>query len=209
MIGRLYSYRGDFYKVIGSGHLFMKHNLMKKQGSSTLPKIGLVDLAPKKIHPVVKKRSSDNEQKRLSLKSGEKNQDALSTPRTEKDKAKEVGSSKISVEDNEDVEVLDDVALTRKAKKPRISFSKSSQNLAAEVRESEERDKGTELQNLEGPDHSHLVRIREILEGEPSDINPEVFDMIPPHFQRVLTTIDSFWTHGWATTLLSLPLESS
>ncbi|KAL2489820.1 hypothetical protein Fot_43112 [Forsythia ovata] len=31
-IGRLYSYKGDFYRVIGLDHLFVKHNLMKKQG---------------------------------------------------------------------------------------------------------------------------------------------------------------------------------
>ncbi|KAL2551661.1 hypothetical protein Fot_05568 [Forsythia ovata] len=81
VIGQLYSYRGDFYGVIGSDHLFVKHNLMKKQGSSTLPKIGL---AAKKITPVVKKKSSDNEQKRvlvgLSLKGGEKNQDVPPNP---------------------------------------------------------------------------------------------------------------------------------
>ncbi|KAL2557669.1 hypothetical protein Fot_02408 [Forsythia ovata] len=106
----------------------------------------------------------------------------LGVKRTKKDKAKQVGSSKISVEDDEDVEVLEDVALTKKSKKPRIAFSKSSQNLVTEVRKSEERDKGTESQNSEGLDHSHLVHIREILEGEPSGINPEVFDMIHPHF---------------------------
>ncbi|KAL2509722.1 hypothetical protein Fot_33369 [Forsythia ovata] len=57
---------------------------MKKQGSSSLPKIGLVGLAAKKIHPVVKKNSSVNDQRKilagLSLKGGEKNQDVLLPP---------------------------------------------------------------------------------------------------------------------------------
>ncbi|KAL2529664.1 hypothetical protein Fot_22265 [Forsythia ovata] len=48
-------------------------------GSSLLPKIGLEGLAAKKIPPVAKKKSSDNDQKRilpgLSLKGGEKDKD--------------------------------------------------------------------------------------------------------------------------------------
>ncbi|KAL2544522.1 Uncharacterized protein Fot_13755 [Forsythia ovata] len=49
-------------------------------GSSSLPKIGLAGLAAKKIPLVAKKKSSDNDQKRilagLSLKDGEKDKDA-------------------------------------------------------------------------------------------------------------------------------------
>ncbi|KAL2553915.1 hypothetical protein Fot_07534 [Forsythia ovata] len=83
VISWLYSFK-DFYGVIGSDHLFVKHNLMKKQGnrlrlssvlfvyllllvfsktvfcglffgSSALPKIGLAGLATKKIPPVIKR----------------------------------------------------------------------------------------------------------------------------------------------------------
>ncbi|KAL2538426.1 hypothetical protein Fot_19817 [Forsythia ovata] len=53
-------------------------------GLSSLPKIGLAGLASKKIPPVVKKKSSDNDQKRtfagLSLKGGEKDQDVPTVP---------------------------------------------------------------------------------------------------------------------------------
>ncbi|KAL2528221.1 hypothetical protein Fot_20822 [Forsythia ovata] len=32
VISQIYSFKGDFFEVIGSDHLFVKHNLMKKQG---------------------------------------------------------------------------------------------------------------------------------------------------------------------------------
>ncbi|KAL2493883.1 hypothetical protein Fot_37640 [Forsythia ovata] len=100
--------------------------------------------------------------------------------------------------DEEDMEILKESMLTRKAKKPQTTSSKSSQNLAVEVGESAEGDKEIEPQISKGPDYKQLVHSRKILEGEPSDINPEVFDMIPPHLQWTLTTVDLFWTHGWA-----------
>ncbi|KAL2520850.1 hypothetical protein Fot_24796 [Forsythia ovata] len=53
-------------------------------GSSLLPNIGLAGLAAKKIPLVVKKKSSDNDQKRiltgLSLKGREKDQNVLPIP---------------------------------------------------------------------------------------------------------------------------------
>ncbi|KAL2529456.1 hypothetical protein Fot_22057 [Forsythia ovata] len=196
-----------------------------------MPKIRLAGLAAKRIHPVVKKKSSDNDQKKiiagLSLKGGEKSQDVptvavdlrqttlvltaspqglqimvhkreLGVKRVEKDKAKEVGSSRIIVGDDEDVEVLEDVALTRKAKKPWNASSKSPHNIFVEVRESEDNDKENESRGSEGPDCDYSAHIRKFFEGEPSDISCEVYDMIHPHLQRALATVDSFWTRGWA-----------
>ncbi|KAL2529193.1 hypothetical protein Fot_21794 [Forsythia ovata] len=57
---------------------------MKKQGSSTLPKIWLASLAAKKIPPVMKEKSSNHDHKMtltsLSLKGGEKDQDTTLVP---------------------------------------------------------------------------------------------------------------------------------
>ncbi|KAL2502394.1 hypothetical protein Fot_36242 [Forsythia ovata] len=57
---------------------------LSHQRSSTLPKSGLAGLAAKRIHSVVKNKSSDNDQKKilagLSLKGGEKNQDVPPAP---------------------------------------------------------------------------------------------------------------------------------
>ncbi|KAL2515685.1 hypothetical protein Fot_29656 [Forsythia ovata] len=108
--------------------------------------------------------------------------------RSEKESAKGAGyegggSSRPSTRDEEDVEVLEETALTRKAKRPRTASSKSLQNLATEV------DKSTEIaQGSEEPNYNHLVHIRKIIEWRPSNMDPEVFNMIPPHLQRTLTT---------------------
>ncbi|KAL2502283.1 hypothetical protein Fot_36131 [Forsythia ovata] len=133
----------------------LKRTAMCILGSSSLPKIGLAGLATKKILPVVKKKSSDNDQKKilfgLSLKSGEKDQDVptvpsnprqtvlvpsisplglqimvqkqeLGTNETEKKKTKGTGSdigqsSKWPLEDDDDLEVLEEVGLSKKARK--------------------------------------------------------------------------------------------
>ncbi|KAL2501354.1 hypothetical protein Fot_35202 [Forsythia ovata] len=42
MISRLYSFKENFYGVIGSDHLFVKHNLMKKQAGNIYTKIVLI-----------------------------------------------------------------------------------------------------------------------------------------------------------------------
>ncbi|KAL2501222.1 hypothetical protein Fot_35070 [Forsythia ovata] len=55
-ICKLYAYKGDFSFIICSDHLFVKHGLMKKQGSNNLPKIGLADLAVKKFLTVVREK---------------------------------------------------------------------------------------------------------------------------------------------------------
>ncbi|KAL2502119.1 Uncharacterized protein Fot_35967 [Forsythia ovata] len=61
VIGKLYSFKGDSFGVICSYHLFVKHQLMKRSGSNALPKIGLAGLAAKKIHPVMKGKTTDQE----------------------------------------------------------------------------------------------------------------------------------------------------
>ncbi|KAL2552542.1 hypothetical protein Fot_06161 [Forsythia ovata] len=94
------------------------------------------------------------------------------------------GFSRPSTKDEEDVEVLEEIALTRKAKRPGTASSKSPQKLAVGGDESTETDKEVKPQGSEGPDYNHFVHIRKILEGGPYHINPEVFDMIPPHLQR-------------------------
>ncbi|KAL2549510.1 Uncharacterized protein Fot_11040 [Forsythia ovata] len=79
VIGKLYSFKEDFYGIVGSDHLYFKHNLMKKQGSSYLPRIGLASLAAKRIPSEIKEKSSDHDQKKtlagLSLNGGEKDKD--------------------------------------------------------------------------------------------------------------------------------------
>ncbi|KAL2508917.1 hypothetical protein Fot_32564 [Forsythia ovata] len=159
VISRLYFYKGDFYGLIGSDHLFVKHNLIKKQGSSSLPKIGMASLASKKIPRMMKKKSFANDQKRtlvgLSLKGGEKDQDTahVSTyPRVcklwhkskiwgprewRRKKTKEAGSevggsSKRSQRNEDDLEVLEEEWLSKKARKPRTVSSRSHQNMVAE-----------------------------------------------------------------------------
>ncbi|KAL2493711.1 hypothetical protein Fot_37468 [Forsythia ovata] len=102
----------------------------------------------------------------------------LGAKRAKEEKAKGVGSeigvsSRSSMGDEEDMEILEESMLTRKAKKPRTASSKSSQNLVADASESVEGDKEMEPKNSEGPDYNQLVHIRKILEGEPSNINPE------------------------------------
>ncbi|KAL2489264.1 hypothetical protein Fot_42556 [Forsythia ovata] len=83
VIGDLYSYNGDFSGIIYSDHLFVKHHLMKRLESNALPKIGLAGLAAKKIHPVMKGKTNDHDQKRtlskLSFKAGEKDQTSASS----------------------------------------------------------------------------------------------------------------------------------
>ncbi|KAL2553308.1 hypothetical protein Fot_06927 [Forsythia ovata] len=56
VLSKLYAYKGDFPSIICSDHLFVKHSLMKTQGSNTLPKIGLAGLAAKKIPPMALKK---------------------------------------------------------------------------------------------------------------------------------------------------------
>ncbi|KAL2551973.1 hypothetical protein Fot_05647 [Forsythia ovata] len=51
---------------------------------------------------------------------------------------------------------------------------------------------------LEGLNYDQSVHIK-VLEGRPSDINLEVFNMIPPHLQWAITTVELFWTDGWAS----------
>ncbi|KAL2456714.1 hypothetical protein Fot_56711 [Forsythia ovata] len=109
--------------------------------SSSLPKIGLVGLAAKRIPLVVKKKSSDNDQKRtlagLSLK-GFANYDAEASgvsKRVEEAKAKGTGSNigqsfKWHLEDNDDLEVLEEGGLSKKARRPRTASSRSPQNMA-------------------------------------------------------------------------------
>ncbi|KAL2514214.1 hypothetical protein Fot_28185 [Forsythia ovata] len=101
------------------------------------------------------------------------------------------GFSRPSTKDEEDVEVLEEIALTRKAKRPGTASSKSPQKLAVGGDESTKTDKEVKPQGSEGPDYNHFVHIRKILEEGPYHINPEVFDMIPPHLQRALTTVDT------------------
>ncbi|KAL2551756.1 hypothetical protein Fot_05465 [Forsythia ovata] len=124
-------------------------------GSSSLSKIVLAGLAAKKIPPVLKKNSLNNDQKRilvgLSLKGGEKYQDAHLAPsdlmqttliptaslhdlqimvqnqelgaiKTEKEKIKGAnsdvgGSSKQSLRDKDDMEVLEEDELSKKVRK--------------------------------------------------------------------------------------------
>ncbi|KAL2529160.1 hypothetical protein Fot_21761 [Forsythia ovata] len=184
VIGWLYSFKEDFYGVIGSDHLFVKHNLMKKQvnvskidfcgyllRSSSLPKIGLASLAAKKIHLVMKKRSFDQDHKKnitgLSLKGREKDKNVVPTlidfrqtflvptgsswRSSNKWRPRELRERVLrELALKEDVEILEEIALTRKAKKSRTASSKSSQNLGAEVDESTEGDKEMEPQNSEG-----------------------------------------------------------
>ncbi|KAL2509101.1 hypothetical protein Fot_32748 [Forsythia ovata] len=114
----------------------------------------------------------------------------LGAKRAEEKKAKGVGSEvrvslRPSLGDEEDVEILEESTFTRKAKKPRTAFSKSSQNLAVEAGDSTEGDKEMKPQNSERPDYNQLVHIRKMIKGEPSNINPEVFDMIHPHLQQI------------------------
>ncbi|KAL2538372.1 hypothetical protein Fot_19763 [Forsythia ovata] len=75
-----------------------------------------------------------------------------------------MGSSRITVGDDEDVEVLEDVAFTRKAKKPRTAYSKSPQNIDAEVRESEVGDKKVESRSSEGLDCDHSAHMKKFFE---------------------------------------------
>ncbi|KAL2552286.1 Uncharacterized protein Fot_05905 [Forsythia ovata] len=74
----------EYVRELSRGHKDPETNSCEYcTGSSSLPKIDLASLAAKKIPSVVKKKSSDNDQRRilagLSLKGGEKNQDTLST----------------------------------------------------------------------------------------------------------------------------------
>ncbi|KAL2558562.1 hypothetical protein Fot_03301 [Forsythia ovata] len=108
----------------------------------------------------------------------------LRVKRAEKDKAKEMGSSRITVGDDKDIDVLQDVSLTKKAKKPWTASFKG--------------DKEVESRGSERLDYDHSAHIRKFFEGEPSDIGREVYDMIHPHIQPVLATVDSFWTRSWA-----------
>ncbi|KAL2553252.1 hypothetical protein Fot_06871 [Forsythia ovata] len=56
-----------------------------------------------------------------------------------------------------------------------------------------------EPQALEGLNYDHSFHMKKILEVRPSDVNFMVFDMMPPNLQRAITTVDSFWTDGWAS----------
>ncbi|KAL2493675.1 hypothetical protein Fot_37432 [Forsythia ovata] len=85
----------------------------------------------------------------------------LGAKRAKEEKAKGVGSeievsSRPSMGDDEDMEILEELMLTRKAKKPRTASSKSSQNLAACAGEGMEGDKEMEPKNSEGPDYNQL-----------------------------------------------------
>ncbi|KAL2508805.1 hypothetical protein Fot_32452 [Forsythia ovata] len=114
----------------------------------------------------------------------------LGAKRAEEKKAKGVGSEvgvslRPSLGNEEDVEILEESTFTRKAKKPRTASSKSSQNLAVEAGDSTKGNKELKPQNSERPDYNQLVHIRKMIKGEPSNINPEVFDMIHPHLQQI------------------------
>ncbi|KAL2502395.1 hypothetical protein Fot_36243 [Forsythia ovata] len=103
-------------------------------------------------------------------------------------------SSKTSMDEDEDVEVLEDPALSRKAKKPWTASSQSPQNTAAEAQERDGDDKGVELRGSEGPGQDQSAHVKKFFEGGHSDFNRKVYDMIHPYLQRALATVDSFWT---------------
>ncbi|KAL2558180.1 hypothetical protein Fot_02919 [Forsythia ovata] len=109
--------------------------ILSHRRSNTLPKIDLAGLAAKKIPPVVRKKEADKNQKKelasLSLKSSEQ----MSTPQTPNKPhlhhpcLPRIGpSSKHSSKDEEDLEVLEDESLIRRAKKSITASSKSLQN---------------------------------------------------------------------------------
>ncbi|KAL2552042.1 hypothetical protein Fot_05661 [Forsythia ovata] len=122
--------------------------------------------------------------------------------RSKKESAKgavseEKGSSKRSLTDEDDLEILEEEGLSKKARKPRTASSRSSQNLAAQrdeipvIEEEEEEVAETE----EGYDHS--VHIKKIFQSQTSKVSAEALGLLPTHLRRATTTIDFFWTESW------------
>ncbi|KAL2515197.1 hypothetical protein Fot_29168 [Forsythia ovata] len=101
--------------------------------------------------------------------------------------------------DEEELEVLEDESLIRRAKKPRTSSSKSLQNQPTGGALSLETHEVFEPQASERLNYDQSVHIKKVLEEMPSDINSEVFDMILHHLQWTITIVNSFWTDGWAS----------
>ncbi|KAL2508735.1 hypothetical protein Fot_32382 [Forsythia ovata] len=85
--------------------------------------------------------------------------------RMETNKEKGGVSSKMPVDEDEDVEVLKDQELTRKAKKPRTTSSKSTQNTAIEVHERNGDDKEVESRGSEGQDCDYSAHVRKFFKG--------------------------------------------
>ncbi|KAL2514991.1 hypothetical protein Fot_28962 [Forsythia ovata] len=112
---------------------------------------------------------------------------------------KEKGRKSRSSRDEEELEVLEDESLIRRAKKPRTSSSKSLQNQPTGGALSLETHEVFEPQASERLNYDQSVHIKKVLEERPSDINFEVFDMIHPHLQWTITIVNSFWTDGWAS----------
>ncbi|KAL2548974.1 hypothetical protein Fot_10504 [Forsythia ovata] len=145
----------------------------------------------------------------LSLKGGEKYQDAHPTSANPRQTTLVPNVlPRVRVEGEEDGKGKTNGTCPEKARKPRTTSSRSPHNLAVEDDEDVETNRVAEPQGLEGSDYDQLVHIRKTLEGGPSDINPEVFNMISPHLQRALTTVDSFWTHGWANYYAKLVVKA-
>ncbi|KAL2555528.1 Uncharacterized protein Fot_00267 [Forsythia ovata] len=159
---------------------------MKKQGSSSLPKIGLVGLAAKKIPPV--RGKTTNQEHKKTGKKGDK-----------RDAIPEVGgSSKRSLKDEDNLEILKEEGLSRKATKPRTASSKSPQNQSMEGVGTSNVQGEANLPSQEGEMPDHFFHVKKSLERRPCDISPKVLGMLPNHLQRATATVDSFWTDSWA-----------
>ncbi|KAL2529697.1 hypothetical protein Fot_22298 [Forsythia ovata] len=166
-------------------------------GSSLLPKIGLAGLAAKKIPPVAKKKSLDNDQKRillgLSLKGGEKKKDdplasydlRQTILRAEEANAKGAGSdversSKLPLRDDDDLEVLEEKGLSQRIRRPHTTSSKSLQNMATDgdgvpvILEEEG------VAEPEGG-YDHLVLIKKIFQKRPFQLTSNALDLLPTY----------------------------
>ncbi|KAL2514103.1 hypothetical protein Fot_28074 [Forsythia ovata] len=106
-------------------------------------------------------------------------------------------SSKQSLRDEDDLEILEEEGLARKTKKPLTAFSKSLQNQLVEGVETFTAHEAVDPSVPEEKDYDHLVHVTKILEGRANDISSEVLGMLPNHIQRATVTIDSFWTDSW------------
>ncbi|KAL2514135.1 hypothetical protein Fot_28106 [Forsythia ovata] len=106
-------------------------------------------------------------------------------------------SSKQSLRDEDDLEILEEEGLARKTKKPLTAFFKSLQNQLVEGVETFTAHEAVDPSVPEEKDYDHLVHVTKILEGRANDISSEVLGMLPNHIQRATVTIDSFWTDSW------------
>ncbi|KAL2508697.1 hypothetical protein Fot_32344 [Forsythia ovata] len=101
------------------------------------------------------------------------------------------------LEDEEDIEVLEEDGLARRAMKSKITSSKSSQNLSVEVAGPSEAFEHDGLSVPEEDGVEKLRHIKNVFDGRTAKITLAILSMLSDHLAKVATTVDSFWTESW------------